>query len=396
MRWQWAGLGILVALFALAALFFGAFPRLLAWKMHEAPDRGPAPALSAQAQALHSKLLVVDLHGVTLLWPRDLLARGTTGHVDLARLTDGNVALQVFSVATRLDWPGSDADGDGFDLLTPLAIAQGWRMGAWNDPGERALYQAERLRHVLRGAGSRVIGVRTKADMDRLLLARTQARENGLPPPVGAVLSLRDSGALAGEPHRLQALFEAGFRMAVPPIAAILPNTASASGASPSRGVLARAARPWLERMEQLGMAVDVDRMSPAALAAVLATTRRPVVASRAGLRGACDRPGNLDDGEARGIAGTGGLIAISFTPDAVCGTTLDAIVRSIRYAVDLVGVDHVALGSNFDGGLATPIDAAGLAQLTQALMAAGFSEDEIARISGANAWRLLRSLLPD
>ena len=83
-------------------------------------------------------------------------------------------------------------------------------------------------------------------------------------------------------------------------------------------------------------------------------------------------------------------------TADATCDTTLDAIVRSIRYAVDLVGVDHVALGSNFDGGRATPIDAAGLAHLTQTLMAAGFTEDDIARIAGANAWRLLRSLLPD
>ena len=183
--------------------------------------------------------------------------------------------------------------------------------------------------------------------------------------------------------------------MAVPPIAATLPKSASAAGASPSPGLLARPARAWLERMEQLGMAVDVDGLPPEALAAVLATTRRPIVASQAGLRGVCDRPGNLDDEQARGIAGTGGLVAIAFTPDAVCEPTLDAIVRSIRYAVDLVGVDHVALGSNFDG-LPTPIDAAGLPQLTQALMAAGISEDDIARIAGANAWHFLRNLLPD
>ncbi len=398
MRWQWAGLGILVVLFALAALFFGAFPRLLAWKMHESPGgRGPAPALSAQAQALHSKLLVVDLHGVTLLWPRDLLARATTGHVDLARLTDGNVALQVFAVATRLHWPGPQDGAEGFDLLTPLAISQGWPMRTWNDPGARALYQAERLRHVLRGAGSRVIGIRTKADMDRLLLARAQARENGLPAPVGAMLALRDSGALAGGPRQIRLLFDAGFRIAVPPIKAKLPTTASASGgASGPDGLLVRAARAWLEPMAELGMAVDVHRMSPDALAAVLAATHRPVVATKAGLRGVCDRPGNLDDGQARGIAATGGLIAIAFTPDAVCEPTLEAVVRSIRYAVDLVGVDHVALGSNFDGGLATPIDAAGLAQLTQALMTAGLSEDDIARIAGANAWHFLRNLLPD
>ena len=61
-----------------------------------------------------------------------------------------------------------------------------------------------------------------------------------------------------------------------------------------------------------------------------------------------------------------------------------------------LVGIDHVSLGSNFDGGTRTPIDAAGLARLTHGLTAAGFSDDDIAKISGGNAWRLLRSVLPD
>lgn len=406
MHWQWAGLGSLVVLLALAMLFFGAFPRLLAWTLHQAPMGRPPAELSAQAQALHSKLLVVDLQAATLMWRRDLIARGTSGHVDLARLTDGNVALQVFGVASRLEWPGSDPPGDRFDLLTPLAIAQGWPIQAWHDAGARALHQAEDLRRILLTAGSRIIGVRTKADLDRLLLARTQARENGLPPPVGALLALRDTGALDGDPARLETFFEAGFRMAVPPVSATLPRTAAAAADRPpgtaadarpgARSVYVQAARRWLEPMEQLGMVVDVQGLAPAELEAVLAAARRPIVASHAGLRGACDRPGNLDDAQARGIAGTGGLIAIAFTADAVCDATLDGIVRSIRYAVDLVGVEHVALGSDFDAARPTTIDAAGLAHLTQALAAAGFSDEDIIHIAGANAWQLMRSLLPE
>jgi microsomal dipeptidase-like Zn-dependent dipeptidase len=59
------------------------------------------------------------------------------------------------------------------------------------------------------------------------------------------------------------------------------------------------------------------------------------------------------------------------------------------------VGIDHVSLGSNFDGGSPTPVGAAGLAHLTQALTAAGFSDDDIAKISGGNALRVLRNVLP-
>jgi microsomal dipeptidase-like Zn-dependent dipeptidase len=394
LRWRWIGLGILLVVLACAGLFIGAFPRLLAWELQHRPDGRLPPVLSAQAQALHSKLLVVDLNAATLMWSRDLLSRGAVGQVDLPRLTDGNVALEVFGVATRLDRAGSLG---GLDLMTPLAIAQLWPPRTWNDTRERALYQADRLRGLLRGAGSRIIGIRTKADMDRLLLARTQARENGLAAPVGAMLALRGGSALAGGPENLAAMFEAGFRMAVPPVVPLLSRTASAGrGVAPaSRGVLAEAARAWVESMEGLGMVVDVAGMSGDTLEAVLASARQPLMASHTGLRGACDRPGNLSDAEARGVAATGGLVGIAFTPEALCGTTLNDIVKSVRYAVDLVGVDHVALGSNFDAGARTPIDAAGLAHLTQSLTAGGFSDDDIVRITGANAWRLLRSVLP-
>lgn len=393
---RWVGLCVLLAVLVCTVLFVGVFPRLLAWELHRPEDGRPPPTLSAQAQALHSKLLVVDLDAATLLWSRDLLTRGAIGHVDLPRLTDGNVALEVFGVATRLGWPGSG--GGGMDLMTPLAVAQLWPPRTWNDARERALHQAEELRALSRSAGTRIIVIRTKADMDRLLLTRAQARENGLAAPVGAMLALRDGAALAAGPASLDEMFEAGFRMAVPPVKSRLPRVAAAGGtvALSPEGLLARAARSWVERMEALGMVVDVAGMPGDELGAVLASARRPLVASHVGLLGACHRPGNLDDALARGIAATGGIVGIAFTPDAVCGATLEAVVKSVRYAVNLVGIEHVALGASFDAGARTPIDVAGLAHLTQALAAAGFSDDDIVKIAGANAWRLLRGGLPE
>mgnify|MGYP001321345366 CR=1 FL=1 len=88
-------------------------------------------------------------------------------------------------------------------------------------------------------------------------------------------------------------------------------------------------------------------------------------------------------------------MIGVGFFELAACGRDLDAVVRSIRYAVDVVGVEHVALGSDFDGLVRAPIDAAGMPALTDALLRSGLSEAEVAAVMGENVRRLLMYSLP-
>ena len=76
----------------------------------------------------------------------------------------------------------------------------------------------------------------------------------------------------------------------------------------------------------------------------------RPVVVFHTGLQGVCDTPRNLSDARMRRIARAGGLVAVGFWDAAACDISPAGVVRSLRYAVDLLGVDHVALGSDFDG----------------------------------------------
>jgi microsomal dipeptidase-like Zn-dependent dipeptidase len=78
-----------------------------------------------------------------------------------------------------------------------------------------------------------------------------------------------------------------------------------------------------------------------------------------------------------------------------VCDTDPAAIARAMRHVADLVGVEHVALGTDFDGTVKPPFDATGLPQLTEALLDAGFSASDIRQIMGANAVRFLRQSLP-
>ena len=142
-------------------------------------------------------------------------------------------------------------------------------------------------------------------------------------------------------------------------------------------------------------MILDLAHASPRTIADALAMATRPVVVSHTGVKGTCDNRRNLSDDELRGIARTGGVIGIGYWETAVCGTDAEAIARAIRYAAGVAGIDHVGLGSDFDGAITAPFDTTGLPLITDALLAQGFDQEEIAKIMGGNTIRLLLENLP-
>ena len=141
-------------------------------------------------------------------------------------------------------------------------------------------------------------------------------------------------------------------------------------------------------------MIVDVAHSSPAVVTDVLALSTAPVVASHTGVQGTCDNRRNLSDDHVRGIAATGGLVGVALFAHAVGGDTVDDTARAMRYVADLVGVRHVALGSDFDGAVTTPTDVTGLPLLTAALRRHGFTDEEIEAVMGGNVLRLLGEVL--
>jgi len=121
----------------------------------------------------------------------------------------------------------------------------------------------------------------------------------------------------------------------------------------------------------------------------------RPVVASHTGVRGTADNARNLSDEHLRGIAATGGLIGIGFWDTATGGTDVASIARAIGHAIDVAGIEHVGLGSDFDGGVTVPIDATGLVQITDALLGRGLDEEAVGKVMGRNAIRVFEDVLP-
>jgi microsomal dipeptidase-like Zn-dependent dipeptidase len=162
-----------------------------------------------------------------------------------------------------------------------------------------------------------------------------------------------------------------------------------------AKGGLTPFGRDIVRRMEARGMIVDVAHASPATVADVLRMARRPIVSSHGGVQATCKVNRNLSDAQIRGIAATGGLIGIGYWDGAVCSTRPDAIAAAIAHVRDLVGIEHVALGSDFDGAVTTGFDSAGLAQVTAALMRRGFTEEEIGRVMGGNLLAFLQRQLP-
>ena len=372
----------------LLALGFFALPSFLDYRMNSTADHGPYQA-SAAAQALHRQLWIADLHDDALLWQRDPLQRHSYGHADLPRLLEGNVGLQVFAAVTKtprgLNYTSNAADSDN---ITPLVIAQRWPRATWNSLLQRALYQSQRLQQAERDSQGLLQIVRSREELRQAL-----ARRNPEQPSLAAILATEGLHPLEGQLENVDVLFEAGYRIAG--LTHFFDNELGGSAHGLEKGGLTPFGREVVKRLEQRHMLIDLAHASKPMIDDVLAMATRPLLVSHTGVAGTCPGPRNLSDEHLRRIAAGGGLVGIGYWDGAVCATSEDAIIKAIRYSVDLIGVEHVALGSDFDGTIHAPFDTRGLILLTDGLLKAGFSAEQITAIMGGNVQRLLLQDLP-
>jgi len=373
-----------------AALFvLGPLPAMVEKRMNVI-DGQPLIAVSARAKALHETLTIVDLHADTLMWRRDPIKRAKQGHMDLPRLIDGQVALQVFSSVTKSpSGLNYDANGADSDTITALAVAQMQPARTWNSLVERSLWHAEKLNLAVSGSNGQLLKVTDNASLNTLL-----AKRGANSVPVGALLSVEGLHDLEGKAANLDRLYAAGFRMAS--LTHFFDNDLAGSMHGLNKSGLTPFGQQIVAAMEARGVIVDIAHLSHPGVAQVLAMARRPVVSSHGGVQATCKVNRNLTDAEIRGVARTGGVIGIGYWDAAICDTSPRAAARAMRHVRDLVGVQFVALGSDFDGATTTRFDTSQLEQVTQALLDEGFNDDEIRLIMGGNALRVIRAgILP-
>ncbi len=381
----YVGLGLLLTG---AIVFFFVLPPIVDARFNDTSAEPPFPA-SDRAEALHARLTVADLHNDFLLWNRDLLERYERGHSDLPRLVEGRVALQTFSVVTKVpygrSYRGTPSDSD---QIPYLVAAQRWPVRTWTSRAERALYQADKLHRFADRAGARLTVLRTQADLENALMARAGDANR-----VAGLLAIEGLHALEGDLDRIDEFAEAGFRMMG--LLHLHDNDLGGSSTGIEKDGLTSFGRAVVDRLEARGLLIDLAHASERVIDDVLARTDRPVVVSHTGVRATCDTPRNLSDRHIQAIAAQNGVIGVGTWPTVVCSTDPAAIADAMRHVADLVGVEHVALGTDFDGTVKPPFDATGLPQLTGALLDAGFSEADIRKIMSGNVIRLLRQTLP-
>ncbi len=375
---------LVVALFAA----FAVLPGIVDKRMNKVVD-APHVTVSDSAAALHRTLAVADMHADELLWGRDLLARADHGHVDVPRLTDGNVALQVFSVVTKtprnMNYDHNTGDTDN---ITLLAIVQRWPIGALTSLRARAIHQADRLHDAVARSGGHLMLVTDRASMDSFIENRKSS-----PDFHGAVLAIEGLHALDGKLESVDTLFAHGYRMMG--LTHFFDNEVAASAHGVTHAGLTPLGRQVIERMEALHILVDVAHASPQTVSEVLAMAKRPIVVSHTGVAATCPGPRNLTDEQLKAISANGGVVGIGYWDAAVCTLGAASIAKAIRHAVDVAGIDHVGLGSDFDGATSTPFATDGLAEITQAMLNLHFTPDEIEKVMGGNVLRILRDGLP-
>jgi microsomal dipeptidase-like Zn-dependent dipeptidase len=377
-----AGL-IALALSIGAVVFFFIVPARVDRSLNRVVPHEPFE-IGDEARLLHGQLRLADLHDDALLWDRNFLKRNGRGHTDAPRLSDGGYRLQVLAAVTKtpkkLNYDRNTGDTDN---ITLLSMAQRWPPRTWSSLTERALFIAQKLRRYAAHSDGGLRLVRTRGDLS------AHIDQSGL----NVILATEGAHPLEGDLANIDRLYDAGYR--VLGLQHFFDNELGGSLHGVSGGGLTEFGRAAVEAAIQKGMIIDVAHSSEAVVKDVLALTDRPFIVSHTGLRGHCNSPRNFPDDLMREIAAHGGIIGVGFWDGAVCEPTVEAIVQAIIYATTLVGPDHVALGSDFDGATTTPFDASEAAVLTDGLIKAGVDDATIRSVMGENAIRFFSENLP-
>lgn len=406
---------LLVALVVVGLVVWWFGPEQLDRRLNRVEADPSAPVPEEDDLAFHRSLFIADLHADTLKWERDLLERADFGHVDLPRLVEGNVGLQVFTIVTkspvvwaRLGIPGAlCVDAGSMNLAAVLAFFQGRPAFSLR---ERMFHQVRRLKDAVERSQERS-GTELRLITDFSELASVvRARAAGAE-VIGAIIGI-EGGHWIGDPEQgsdavdqdVQELFDLGVRLFG--LTHRFDNLLAGSSEGCDQFGLTEYGRRAVEVAQELGIAIDLSHLSSAGIRELLEMATRPVIVSHTGVRAGCEDPcrpeRNLSDQEIRLILETDGLIGVGYWPQAVGPSAwrIADVMEHVMGIGDEMGLDgsrHVALGSDYDGSVVPFFDASEIAVLTTIMRRreAPFDESTIRNIAGLNACRYFGRVLP-
>ncbi len=320
-----------------------------------------------QVREFHRRCTVVDTHADTLLrymdGKRNLGDRRGDGHIDLPRLVEGGVDAQFFACYIEAEYKP--------------------------DRGlKRALQMIDLFYQQLESNAGRMAHCTTSSQIE-------EAVKSG---KVAAILAIEGGEAIGDDLAALRALQRLGVRS----IGLVWNQRnliADGIGEQRTKGGLTNFGVQVVKEMNRLGIIVDVSHLTDEGFWDVIETSTVPIMATHSNSRAVCYHPRNLADDQIKALAKNGGVMGMNFAPYFVHKekATVDGILDHIDHIVDLVGPDHVGLGSDFDGIRATPEGLDDVTQtwhITDGLFQRGYSEEDVEKILGKNHLRVIREVM--
>ena len=364
-------------------------PILVDKNMNPVSDHS-AFVVSEEALKLHETLFIGDWHADSHLWNRDLSKRYKRGHVDIPRLQEGNVALQMFTTVTKSprgqNYEKNETSAS--DNITSLAVIQRWPIKTWTSLAERAIFQANKVHKLATNDVDNFMLIKSQADLNNFIQKRSSNKSF-----VGGLIGTEGSHALDGDLENVTRLYDEGFRMMS--LHHFFDNRLGGSLHGISGQGLTNFGEQVVLEIEKLDIILDVSHSSENVVKDVLKISNRPIVVSHTGFYGHCPSPRNINDNLMEDIARKGGLIAIGYWDAAVCDNTPKSVAEAIHYGIKLVGAGHVALGSDFDGTINPGFDTAELVAITHELLELGIDDNSIRLVMGENMLNFLQENLP-
>lgn len=388
---------ILLGLLATLAIVYVAViiivPPILDENMNGLQSNLPERTATAKADSIYNNLdFIADLHSDALLWGRDLSIRNDVGQVDIPRLHAGQMNLQVFTVVSKspagLNFDSNSADA--LDNITLASIAQAKPIKTWFSLKERALNQGRQLKELEDNPKNNFKIIRSVEDLQEV----NRINANGKKMTSG-IFGLEGMHVLEGKFENLQVMYDAGIRMAG--FVHFFDNELGGSAQGVDKGGITDFGLKVLKACEEKGIIIDLAHSSQALFFDVIKHSTKPLLVSHTGTVGPnnCLPTRNLTDTQIQAVADKGGIIGVAYLEALICGNKISTIANHMKHIRDLVGAEHVALGSDADGAMATLLSLEQQPVLIDELLKLGFTEAEIEAVMGGNVERFLLANLP-
>ena len=334
--------------------------------------------VSDRIRAFHDAALVIDSHNDTIV--NHMRAR--------LNLDGGPVRQDGAAIVTRFGrWSGAALQLD-FPTMRQAGInAAFFAVDVTAAKGTHLQYALDGLGFFLREAAlssEDIVVVRRAADI-------TQAQTEG---KLAAVLAIENTDALDQSIYPLSAFYELGVRTLT---ITHSPRSWAGDGCEVENGGgLTGFGKSGIAEMNRIGMLVDVSHFNDRGFWDTLEHSTDPVMATHSCCRALCGHSRNLTDEQLAELGKSGGVVALTFVPEFIHDTdpTMDGLIDHIEHAIQHAGVDHVALGSDFDGGGTLVESALVYPEITEMLSQRGLSDGDLAKVLGSNHLRILTQVI--